>query len=270
MRELSELYTEAYLTEGTRLEGDSGKNNTLQQQAGVEDVIEYEDLDFDLDDKLNQETYYAGGDECDSRNKTKPKMKKSKTKMKKESFQSLAASLLNEEFGDEYDDDDDLDMGDEFGGDDFGGDDESVSIPASTLRDIISQLQGLVGDDFEDEDEFADDEFSDDEFADDDFEDDFPTESWDGGKGAQRLNGDYSGKPKAIKNSNLNDKGRAKTGARPNRSEGGSTGDQRMRGDTSGKARSDRGSTFTKGGNINKGNAKTNFRKANPEQDLFG
>jgi hypothetical protein len=265
MRELSDLYNEEYLNIPTQA---GNQVNPILENTNLDEEIEYEDLDFDLNDELNQETYYAGGDEGDSRNKTKPKIskKKKKTTMK-ESFRSLAASLLNEEFDGNFGDDD-LDMGDDFGGDDeFGGDEEDVTIPASTLRDIISQLEGLIGggsDEFDDEgfeDDFEDDEFGDDEF---------PTESWDGGNGAQRLNGDYSGKPKPLKASNLQDRGRAKTGAKPNRSEGGSTGDQRLRGDTSGKAKRDGGTNFTQGGNANKGNAKTNFRKANPSEDLFG
>lgn len=267
MRDLSELYVEKYLTENTAPKQPEG----VITESDIEE-IENAMLDLDLDDDFDlNETYYAGGDEKGG--KKKP-LKKGKKSVKSESFQSLAKSILSEEFDMDYEDDGGFDDG--FEDDGFEDDGDMVSIPRSTLTDIISQLEGIMGggDDFDDdfdefETEFDDANEYDDDFDsefDDDLEDDFPTESWDGGKGDQRMRGDYSGKPKAGGNGgNLSSKGNSKVKGKLSRSEGGSTGDQRMRGDTSGKANSLRASDLH-----SKGKAKTNFRKANPEEDLFG
>lgn len=233
--DLSEFYLENYIKSPS-----TSPQAAPQKQVVTESIEDYED-DFDFDAPLTQETYYAGGDEGDSRNHKKgaknlKKIKKKKASAQKESFLDFADSLLNEEF-DEYGDEEFDDFG---GGDNF--EDDTVSVSASVLRDLIGQLEGILGDvegGEEFDDEFVDDEFSDDEFADDDFEedpfegDDFPRES----SGDCRIKGDYSGKSKPLGKSNLADKSKAKTGYRPG-NKGGKTGDQRLRGDYSGKPKS--------------------------------
>lgn len=265
MRDLSEYYTTEYLTESApaqNLKGvKDGQDNTLQPHPDVDAAVEYDDLEFDLGDELTKETYYAGGDEGDSRNKVTPKIKNRKKSLKKESFNDLVKSVLVSEMDDfeadyegEADYEDDYDMEDE----------GTVEVSASVIRDIIGQLEGLVGGV---EDEYAEDEYVDDEG----FEDDFAEESWDGGAGDQRIKGDYSGKARGQGGSNLNDKGRAKVNAKPNNTEG-SEGDERLGGTYDGKAKRDRGTTHLKGGkNSNKSSGKTKYKKTpNPEEDLFG
>lgn len=191
--------------------------------------------DFELDEEdLINETYYAGGDE-------KPAKGKKKKAPKKESFMDLADRFIREEF-DEFDDDldDDYSGGDfeDFDADFDSGDEGTIEISTTTIRDIISQLQGLIGDegaedeegdDFDDFDDFE--EFEDDFESDDPFEDDdFPQES----TGDCRVRGDYSGKANSLKKkSNLKDKSRANTKYPPSNT-GGRTGDSRLKGDYSG------------------------------------
>lgn len=277
MSNLQDYYTNEYLVESTRLPGDSGQDNNSQQHPDLDDVVSYDDLEFDLDDNLNQETYYAGGDE-------RPRKSKGKKSVKKESnsFNSLCQSVLSEQFEDDFESDD-------FESDDFedeGFEDEgTVEVSTSVLRDLISQLQGLIGDsgfDDESDDEYVDD--MDDEYGDgfedddDDLEDSFPTESWDGGKGSQRLSGDYSGKTKGdtgcgphLSKGKDSNKGSARVNARPHKDTN-STGEQRLSGDYSGKARGDKGTSHLKGGkDSNKSSGKTPYKKSSrPEEDLFG
>jgi|TARA_R110000787_G_scaffold336_9_gene1307 hypothetical protein len=252
-RDLSEFYVQEYLTESaTPLEGADAGQETPPIPEGVEDVVEYDDLEFDLGDELSNETYYAGGDEGDSRNSAKPKIKKGAKKgVKKESFAALYRSIVEEnmdEFGGEgeYATDDEMD---------YDEGDETVSVSASVIRDIISQLEGIVGGG---EEEFEDD------YAEDGLEDEFPTESWDGGAGDQRMKGNYSGKATGGKESNLNSKGQADTGFKPDDTEG-SEGDGKMKGDYSGKAKGGKTSNLH-----SKGQAKVKGKKTKPEVDLFG
>jgi hypothetical protein len=284
MRDLSEYYVDEYLTESAnRLPGDTGANNTLQQHPDTDESIEYDDLDFDLGDGLNNETYYAGGDEGDSRNVgVTPKIAKKKPSKSKaaigEAFQKIYQSVVREqdEFGDDFGGGFDDGGEDEFAFGDEGGDEGTVEVSSSVIRDLIFQLQGLLG-----EDDFEDEAFDDggmDTEDDQDWEDDFPTESWNGGNGDPRMHGNYSGKAQADsgsgghlsdgKNSN---KGNARVKARPNSTEG-RTGDGRMRGDYSGKSKGDGGTSHLSGGkNLNKASQRTPYKKSSkPEEDLFG
>lgn len=230
-RDLTDFYQETYLNSGT-------PQNQQPKKEVVRESIE------DFDDELLNETYYAGGDEKPRRKKSKAKRATTKKgKVSKESFMSLADSILNEEFED-FGDDGEFDDFDS----DSGGEEETVSVSVSVLRDLIDQLQGIVGfegeddldlnDEFVDgEDDFSDDDFETDEFVDDEdpFEgDDFPQES----TGDSRMRGDYSGKLNSQKGSNLGDRSRVKTGYRPH-NKAGKTGDGRMRGDYSGKPKGD-------------------------------
>lgn len=269
-RDLNEYYYNEYLTSPTVKESSTNPKNVLVENTEFDD--------FDLEEPL-EETYYAGGDEGDGRNKgVNPKISKKtgKKSTKKESFRALAESILNEEFND-FDDDGGFDDFDDAPMDDDGSfGDEPVSVPASVIRDLIATLEGVLGDveggedDFDDfDDEGFEDEGFEDDFVDDEdpFEgDEFPKESWDGGNGDQRLKGDYSGKQKPLAKSNLHDRSKVKTGYRPGPNGGGS-GDQRMKGNYSGKAAKGKSNCSLS----NKGKAKTNFKgTSSVESDLFG
>ncbi len=277
MRDLSEYYVDQYLTESaTRLPGDNGSNNTLQPHQDTDESIEYDDLEFDLGDELANETYYGHEKAMVATKKSKKKNAKSKSAIG-EAFHKIYQSVVreqdefgNDEFGGEFEDD-----GEDFEFDDDGMDEGTVEVSSSVLRDLISQLQGLLGeDDFEDE-QFDDTEF---ESEEQDWDDEVPTESCHLGDGDTRLSGNYSGKAQAYsgngghlsdgKNSNKNN---ARVKAKPNSTEG-KTGDGRMGGDYSGKSKRDGGTTHLSGGkNLNKASQRTPYKKSSkPEEDLFG
>ncbi len=258
MRDLSEFYTDEYLTE-------SNKGNTTNKKHLNEDV-DLDDLDLLDDDDFGLEEGYSGptdeyGAPVKKRGKKLEKKKGKKTM--KESFENLYRNIMLEEVdysGDELDDD----FGDEdfsdFGDDDTPDDLDSDTVPVSVsvLKDLISQLQGLVGDvggddDFDDEGSEYDDFDGYDNLDDDDS---VPMESWDGGRGNTGMQGDYSGK---AKRQGLNTPKGGRTGFKPNNTEG-STGDERLKGDYSGKAKR-QGLNTPKGG-------RTGFKP--DKEDLFG